>query len=57
MLNDIKRHAGEALADNDELCEKLMRQIGSSKDKQTKSLDKEIREKKARLSEVDNLFQ
>ena len=57
VLNDIKRHAGEALADNDELCEKLMRQIGSSKDKQTKSLDKEIREKKARLSEVDNLFQ
>ena len=57
VLNDIKRHAGEALADNDELCEKLMRQIGSNKDKQTKSLDKEIREKKARLSEVDNLFQ
>ena len=25
VLNDIKRHAGEALADNDELCEKLMR--------------------------------
>ena len=57
VLNDIKRHAGEALADNDELCGKLIRQIGSSKDKQTKSLDKEIREKKARLSEVDNLFQ
>lgn len=57
VLNDMKRHAGEALSNNDELCEKLIQQIGSSKDKQTKSLDKEIREKKARLSEVDNLFQ
>ena len=57
VLNDIRSHAGEALSDNDELCERLMRQAGRSKERQTKSLDREIREKKARLSEVDNLFQ
>lgn len=57
VLNDIRKHAAEALADNDELCRKLAGQIGTDKARQEKSLEKELRAKKARLSEVDNLFQ
>ncbi len=57
VLGDIRKHAAEALADNDELCRKLAGQIGTDKAKQAKTLERELRTKKARLSEVDNLFQ
>ncbi|MDE7310873.1 MAG: hypothetical protein K2N87_04500 [Eubacterium sp.] len=57
VLGDIRKHAAEALADNDELCRKLAGQIGTDKAKQVKTLEKELRAKKTRLSEVDNLFQ
>lgn len=57
VLADIRKHAADALADNDELCRKLAGQIGTDKAKQEKTLEKELRAKKARLSEVDNLFQ
>lgn len=52
MLNDIKRHAGEALADNYELCEKLMRRIGTSKDEQT-GLEQAVKELTAQRTESD----
>ena len=57
VLADIRKHAADALADNDELCRKLAGQIGTDKAKQEKTLEKGLRAKKARLSEVDNLFQ
>ena len=57
VLADIRKHADEALADNEEMCVRLARQLGKDKDRQHKAAEKEIRAKQARLSEVDGLFQ
>ena len=57
VLADIRKHADEALADNEEMCVRLARQLGKDKDRQHKAVEKEIRAKQARLSEVDGLFQ
>ncbi len=43
VLADIRKHAADALADNNELCRKLAGQIGTDKAKQEKTLEKELR--------------
>lgn len=43
VLADIRKHAADVLADNDELCRKLAGQIGTDKAKQEKILEKELR--------------
>ena len=39
------------------MTEKLLKQLGADKKKQSKIITKELKEKKSRLSEVDRLFQ
>ena len=57
VLADIRRHAKTALKDNAGMTEKLLKQLGADKKKQSKIITRELKEKKSRLSEVDRLFQ
>lgn len=56
VLNDIRHHAEEALADDNKLVERLLKQVGATRKNANKATKKELNEKKKRLSEVDTLF-
>ena len=56
VLEDIRKHAQEALTDDTELIERLLKQAGTTKSHVNKATKKILKEKRARLAEVDKLF-
>jgi len=56
VLNDIRRHAREALKDDKGMTERLLNQAGADEKAQNKADKKELIRKRSRLSEVDRLF-
>ncbi len=56
VLEDIRKHAQEALTDDTELIERLLKQAGTTKNHVNKATKKILKEKRARLAEVDKLF-
>ena len=57
VLEDIRKHAKAALANDAKMTEQLLKKMGAGKKKQSKIIAKELKEKRSRLSEVDRLFQ
>ena len=57
VLADIQKHADEALRDNSSMVDKLLKKAGRAEADKRKVLEKELKQCKARLSEVDKLFQ
>ncbi len=57
VLADIQKHADEALRDNSSMVDKLLKKAGRAETDRRKALEKELKQCKARLSEVDKLFQ
>ena len=57
VLADIQKHADEALRDNSSMVDKLLKKAGRAEADKRKALEKELKHCRARLSEVDKLFQ
>ena len=56
VLEDIRKHAKEALADDEGMTDRLLKQLGADRKKQDKAAKKELKARKSRLAEVDRLF-
>lgn len=56
VLEDIRKHAQEALADDTKLVERLLKQAGTTRSHVNKAAKKVLKEKRTRLAEVDKLF-
>ena len=56
VLDDIRKHAKEALKDDKGMADRLINQLGADKKTQDKAVKKELSNKRSRLAEVDRLF-
>ena len=56
VLEDIRKHAQEALENDTELVDKLLRQAGKKRVSADKANKRRLKESKARLLEIDGLF-
>ena len=56
VLDDIRKHAKEALKDDKGMADRLINQMGADKKTQDKAVKKELSNKRSRLAEVDRLF-
>ncbi len=55
-MGDIRYHADLAVKQHDKMLEKIVRQVTTNTQSESKSLNKELRQAKSRLTELDNLF-
>jgi hypothetical protein len=56
VLGDIRYHADLAVKQHDTMLDKIIRQVTTNTQSETKSLTKELKQAKSRLSEIDGLF-
>ena len=56
VLGDIRYHAELAVSQHDSMLDKIIKQVTTNTNTETKALNKELRQAKSRLSELDNLF-
>ena len=56
VLGDIRYHADLAVKQHDKMLEKIIQQVTTNTNAETKAFNKELRQSKSRLSELDNLF-
>lgn len=56
VLGDIRYHAELAVKQHDKMLDRIIQQVTTNTKTETKSLNKEVRQAKTRLSELDNLF-
>lgn len=56
VLEDIRKHAREALADDKGMVDRLIEKAGADEKAQNKADKRELSKKRSRLSEVDRLF-
>jgi hypothetical protein len=56
VLGDIRYHADLAVKQHDKMLEKIVRQVTTNTQSESKSFNKELKQSKTRLTELDNLF-